>query len=200
MTKSSQYEIILGGNPAMTKVHRHRLTAIATLVALSVFTLVQTLRGQSASSYVNHLSLGSTRQTCPSPTTRDRFAYRHPRRLTTCQAVPTNLTQFSSEICYDPNRCNTFTVRFRRTDATACEAMESAPVQISTDSSFEQFVRRERGPDSFLIRTDGAERWASEWSVYEGDCTYSFDVQLSNGGQFYLESWWSYQVSLCRAK
>jgi len=42
--------------------------------------------------------------------------------------------------------------------------------------------------------------WGSEISVYEGNCTYRFDVSLNNGGPVWIELIWEYTVRLVAHK
>lgn len=110
-----------------------------------------------------------------------------------CRFAPTSNTNFTIEVCKAIGACNKFSVRIARTNIKECERMEALEVPASTPERVES-LRYDRGPDSFLIRTNGAQRHASEVSRYEGECTYRFDVTLSNGGPVWLELWWRYTV------
>jgi hypothetical protein len=98
-------------------------------------------------------------------------------------------------VCYTEGTCNQFTVRIRRTSAKECREQERTP-DPSEDPALTRWMREQRGPDAFYIKTDGAERYASESAMYEGQCTYSFDVRLKNPGDTYMSIWWTYEVSL----
>lgn len=110
-----------------------------------------------------------------------------------CRLAPSNNTDFTIELCKVVNACNKFSVRIQRTNITECERMEALEVPASTPERLE-VLRYARGPDSFLLRTNGAQRHGSEVSQYEGECSYRFDVTLSNGGPVWLELWWRYTV------
>jgi len=66
----------------------------------------------------------------------------------------------------------------------------------SEDPALTKWMREQRGPDAFYMRTDGAERYASVYSTYEGQCTYSFNIRLKNPGNVYVSIWWTYEVCL----
>ena len=112
-----------------------------------------------------------------------------------CSSLPSLNTDFHLELCHDPTLCNSFSVNIRRVNASACQLAEGV-AEPSTDPNLNTFMRNERGPDAFLIRTDGAERFASVWSKYNGSCAYTFDVDLRNAGDVYLQVWRTFQVSL----
>jgi hypothetical protein len=80
----------------------------------------------------------------------------------------------------------------------ACNAMESRNLLedgVQSTEARATWLKEMQGPDSFVLRTTGAQRWLAEDSVYEGQCTYRFDVSLSTGGAFWLELWHMYTVS-----
>jgi len=104
---------------------------------------------------------------------------------------------FQIEICPVPTTCNSFSVIVQRTDTAECDRLQSLKV-LATDPGTEQWLREEKGPDSFLLRTNGAQRWVSELSLYEGECRHRFDVTLANGGPIWLELFWLYTVSLSK--
>jgi hypothetical protein len=113
----------------------------------------------------------------------------------TCYPASSATPAFDVEICASGRTCNAFSVRIRRTDQQECRRMEEMPVPASTEER-QDWLRKERGPDSFMLRTSGAQRWGSEISVYEGNCTYRFDVSLNNGGSVWIELVWEYTVRL----
>lgn len=112
----------------------------------------------------------------------------------TCTPVQSASTDFDVEVCRSSAApaCNQFSVRITRVDGAACAAAEQAGPRVKSVGLDD--VLRAQGPDSFLLRTNGAQRWVSEKAVYEGDCTYRFDISLNNGGAVWLELWWNYGV------
>lgn len=110
-----------------------------------------------------------------------------------CYPVQAKIPLFELEICYTEGACNQFTMRISRTSAKECSEQEQTP-DPSDDPALTKWVREQRGPDAFYIKTDGAERYASEFATYEGQCTYSFDVRLKNPGDIYVSIWWTYEV------
>ena len=111
-----------------------------------------------------------------------------------CVSVQTAIQDFTVEVCPVSAVCNSFSVKIHRVNQTECERLEALDIPIQNGTRAE-WLRWQSGPDSFLLRTSGAQRWASENSVYEGACNSRFDVSLSNGGQVWLELWWIYTVS-----
>lgn len=154
---------------------------------------------QNGYSYI----FGSSAGACPSPFRPilpvDRPLSHHKQ---TCRPVQSaflsqpgadDADAFNVEICAAAAACNEFTVRITRASAERCAAVESAELPSEDDEVRAWF--RSMGPDSFMLRTSGAQRWQSVRHRYEGKCTYSFDVSLSNGGDAWLEVWWGYTVS-----
>lgn len=116
----------------------------------------------------------------------------------TCTKVNSGHNDFDVEICPVRSECNRFSVRITRTDMNACNAMESRNLLedgVQSTEARATWLKEMQGPDSFVLRTTGAQRWLAEDSVYEGQCTYRFDVSLSTGGAFWLELWHMYTVS-----
>ena len=111
----------------------------------------------------------------------------------TCVTMETTNTDFIVDVCPVLAVCNSFSVRIRRTNQAECERLERLEIPIQ-DTTRAEWLRSDKGPDSFLLRTTGAQRWASENSAYEGSCTSRFDISLSNGGQVWLELWHMYTV------
>lgn len=112
-----------------------------------------------------------------------------------CHPVPSKVPSFELEICYTEGTCNQFTLRISRTSAEECIEQEETP-DPSEDPELTRWMREQRGPDAFYMKTDGAERYASEYATYEGQCKYSFDVRLKNPGDAYVSIWRTYEVSL----
>jgi hypothetical protein len=150
-----------------------------------------------ASSYLSfnsfHYYLSPAVSSCPSvyntgrpPTDRSAFK---------CHTVPSKIPLFELEVCYAEGTCNQFTLRIKRTSAEACREQEATP-DPSEDPVLTKWMREQRGPDGFYLKTDGAERYASVYPTYEGQCTYSFDVRLKNPGDVYVSIWWEYEVCL----
>lgn len=129
---------------------------------------------------------------CPSVHDIGRPALDH--ALQTCHAVPSNHSSFSIEVCYTAHTCNQFTARIARTNQDECSDAESAP-DPNEDPGITRWMREQMGPDTFYLRTDGAERYASVMPKYEGGCSYAFDVRLKNPGDVFLQIWWTEQVS-----
>lgn len=128
---------------------------------------------------------------CPSVHDKGRPPLVH--RTQTCYPVPSNHHSFALEICYTPDTCNQFTAHIARTSHRECQDAENAP-DPSKDKALTRWMRNERGPDAFYLRTDGAERYASVYPTYKGKCSYSFDVRLKNPGDTYLQIWWTEEV------
>lgn len=118
-------------------------------------------------------------------------------RSGTCISALSADPSFLIEICPVGTTCNSFSVLVQRTNTAECDRLQSLKIPAS-DSSKEQWLRQEKGPDSFLLRTNGAQRWVSELSVYEGQCRSRFDVTLANGGPIWLELFWLYTVRCLR--
>lgn len=129
--------------------------------------------------------------TCPSAHDKGRTPLVHETQ--TCYPVPSNHHSFALEVCYTPDSCNQFTARIARTSHLECQEAEDTP-DPSEDAALTRWMREERGPDTFYLRTDGAERYASVYSTYNGQCSYSFDVRLKNPGDTYLQIWWTEEV------
>ncbi|WVR09701.1 hypothetical protein IAU60_006777 [Kwoniella sp. DSM 27419] len=135
--------------------------------------------------------LGSV--TCPTPD-RPHVPVDKPiasSYVQSCTAVPSLDPAFRVEVCPVKTTCNSFSVRITRTDPVECARLEGMEAPVD-DEKLAAWLYDSKGPDSFFLRTDGAQRWVSEMSVYEGACTSRFDVTLSNGGPVWLELWWSY--------
>lgn len=112
----------------------------------------------------------------------------------TCTSMPSVDSKFALELCHEPAKCNSFTLRVRRKHQQYCKSIESAERKVSPDPELDAWIRRNLGPDTFEIRTDGAERVAGQAAVYEGDCRWRFDVQLRNAGPVWLSAWHTYEV------
>lgn len=90
--------------------------------------------------------------------------------------------------------CNIFAIDIQRTDPEACRIAESR-TNMTTNSDVLRYLQEELGPDTFMLRISGGQRWTSEAPRYQGNCQWRFDVNLSNGGDMWLELWHSYEVS-----
>jgi hypothetical protein len=90
--------------------------------------------------------------------------------------------------------CNVFAIDIHRTDAEECRKAESR-TNMTTDAGILRYLKEELGPDTFMLRVSGGQRWTSEAARYRGDCRWRFDVTLSNGGDMWLELWHTYTVS-----
>lgn len=113
-----------------------------------------------------------------------------------CTPVNSKLPEFAAALCRVPDSCNAFTLRIWRTSELDCGVAEGAQDPFpSALSEVTQWMRRERGPDSFYVRTDGAQRTGTVYNSYEGNCNYIYDIQLRNPGDVYLQAWWTEEVS-----
>lgn len=83
--------------------------------------------------------------------------------------------------------CNAFTLLITRTNPDACLAAKAFS-DPSLDATLSEWVREQRGPDGFMVMTDGAERIVSEWSTYNGAqsavVAYTMDKILTFVGPF----------------
>lgn len=111
-----------------------------------------------------------------------------------CHDVPSSDTAFRLEVCWAPYTCHEFSVRIHRLDQEACAAYERLAHQRSHDPALVKMLQGS-GPDLFMIRTNGAQRYASVDSIYEGNCTYRFNVSLSSAGPVWLDIWLVYEAS-----
>lgn len=130
-----------------------------------------------------------TSHSCPSPYDDGRPPITHDGQ--NCEHIPSNNGAFDMELCYQPHACNEFTFRIKRTNLTACAESEEGP-DPSLDPELSKWIRANRGPDAFLVRTDGAVRFATVSDTYEGNCSYAFDIRLKNPGTVYLQTWWTF--------
>jgi hypothetical protein len=112
-----------------------------------------------------------------------------------CFPVHSTNPDFRIEVCPVTAACNSFSVFIERTDTTECERLENIDPPVAS-SERKEWLRNKKGPDSFFLRTNGAQRWVSEASVYEGSCRSRFDVTLGNGGSIWMELFWLYTVGI----
>jgi hypothetical protein len=181
----------------MLKSTRVRLV-LAFLILILTTGLLNSYPHFSAANYLAHSPyiadylFDASKVQCPTTLTREIPPIDHARQR--CTPMPSADPAFALSLCHDSARCNEFTLRISRTDSTSCRALEDGPRQLSLDADLDARIRRELGPDAFEIRTDGAERWGSAEAVYEGDCSWRFDVQLRAAGLVWLEAWHSYAV------
>lgn len=174
--------------------HPHLFVCLGLFLLILVFLIshIQNsdlTRGDFISSY-SAVSL-SRLSTCPSVHIVGRRRIDHSKQ--TCYPVPSKISHFGLELCYVADSCNEFTARITRTRPHECHEAELTP-DPSKDRSISNWMRKERGPDAFYLRTDGAERYATVYSKYIGKCKYEFDVALKNAGQSYLQIWWTFEV------
>jgi hypothetical protein len=95
--------------------------------------------------------------------------------------------------------CNVFAIDIQRTDPQACRIAESR-TNMTTNPDVSRYLQEELGPDTFMLRISGGQRWTSELPRYLGHCRWRFDVSLSNGGDMWLELWHTYEVSTLMAQ
>ena len=127
---------------------------------------------------------------CPSPHAALPLITHSQQR---CVSVPSAMPEFELQLCQAFNACNAFTFRAKRLDPADCNRA-LAGQDPSEDKELNEWIKEKRGPDGFLLRTDGAERVVSEWSVHEGNCSYRFDIRLNSPGQVFVETWLTYEV------
>lgn len=89
--------------------------------------------------------------------------------------------------------CNVFAIDVLRLNQEYCKSMETRS-NMSHDPEVLRYIKDELGPDTFMLRVSGGQRWTSEFPRYLGNCSWRFDVSLSNGGDIWLELWHSYTV------
>jgi hypothetical protein len=172
-----------------------RRASLGSLLALLIVIAVFSLCTPSPSFHYPSppSTFGSSSSVCPSVYDTGRPPL--DRSAQTCHPVPSKIPLFELEVCYTEGTCNQFTVRIRRTSAKECREQERTP-DPSKNPALTRWMRKQRGPDAFYIKTDGADRYASESAMYEGRCTYSFDVRLKNPGDTYVSIWWTFEVGL----
>ncbi|KAE9411328.1 hypothetical protein BT96DRAFT_911943 [Gymnopus androsaceus JB14] len=145
---------------------------------------------QPALEYYNYYlsSAPSFPQSCPSVYDIGRPPLDHEEQK--CTQLQSRIPEFDAEICIAPGTCNEFTIHIWRVDQTECYNSEAVP-----DPSFipeiSQWMRTQRGPDSFYVRTDGAERYSNVLGKYEGNCSYVYDIRVKNPGDILLQTWWT---------
>ncbi|KAJ7583783.1 hypothetical protein C8J56DRAFT_1054311 [Mycena floridula] len=161
---------------------RQRLAVFAAFTFIIL--IISTFIHGPATEY--HLFAG--RQPCPSVHNIRRPLIDHSNQR--CTTLKSLLDQFEAQICIAPRTCNQFTLRIRRVDQAECLSAESV-----ADPSFlpdlSHWMRTQRGPDSFYVRTDGAERYATVYGTYEGSCSYTYNLRLKNPGEIILQTWWT---------
>ena len=114
-----------------------------------------------------------------------------------CQNINSTSPAFSIRACHRPSICGAVDILIERTDPVTCAAAEGAPGTLNNDSSLDEWMRKDVGPDAFMLLTDGAERRAMyKPTAYEPGCKYRFSLRMNNGGPFDVHLWWQYQVSL----
>ena len=102
-------------------------------------------------------------------------------------------TVFAVSFCYERDAYDAFTMRMRRLHQEECARVEEQGPQADRED-VREFVQTERGPDTFWRRVDGAERISTQRSVYEGGCSYRFDVPVRNAGDLYVELFHAWEV------
>lgn len=173
-----------------------RAIAISLLMAIAASFLLSSNPKLPARFHLHNAVLSAllpTPASCPSPYDVGRSPIAHEGQG--CKQITSNNDAFDMELCYSSHSCNEFTFRIKRTNSTACMESEGAP-DPSLDPELSKWIKENRGPDAFLVRTDGAERFATVSDSYEGNCSYAFDIRLKNPGTLYLQAWWTFSVSL----
>lgn len=135
--------------------------------------------------------------TCPTPHAPPPPSLHDPLTLSPSVRIPSALPDFDIDLFHDTAVCNAFSVRITRTDPDACARAETPErADPSEDPETTRWIRQARGPYTFSLRTDGAERLNVELSNYEGSCAYRLDVRLRNAGPVSFELWHMYEVSV----
>ncbi|KAI5834331.1 hypothetical protein K523DRAFT_412494 [Schizophyllum commune Tattone D] len=124
------------------------------------------------------------RHHCPVPRSSQTRAIDHTKQ--TCVPLDSPSTVFAVSFCYERDAYDAFTMRVRRLNQEECARVEEQGPQADRED-VREFVQTERGPDTFWLRVDGAERTSTQRSVYEGGCSYRFDVPVRNAGDLYVE-------------
>lgn len=130
----------------------------------------------------------STFKICPSPT-EPRAQINH--ASWPCSGLPSTDPNFRLSICHSKQRCNAFQLNVIH---TGCDARNKPHF---TNTELQSFVGQKYGPDAFILMTEGTEKYVSEEPVYKGDCKYTFNVALQNGGNATVALWQTYEVSRC---
>ncbi|KAG9012166.1 hypothetical protein FRB90_006815 [Tulasnella sp. 427] len=179
--------------PALASTTRaQRAIAISVLLAIVVSFILSSNEKLPVRLHLHDgvfSSLLPTPHSCPSPRDVGRPAIT--RKGQNCINVPSKNDAFQLEVCFGSQTCNEFTFRTKRTNFTSCEESEATP-DPSNDPELSKWIKDNRGPDAFLVRTDGAERFATVSDTYEGNCSYAFDIRLKNPGPVYLQTWWTF--------
>ncbi|KAL1738397.1 hypothetical protein HDZ31DRAFT_78397, partial [Schizophyllum fasciatum] len=132
------------------------------------------------------------RHRCPAPRTAHARAPDHARQTCVPLAGAGAAPAFAVALCVERDAYDAFTLRVRRADARACARAEARGPRVD-DGGVRRLVRERRGPDTFWLRVDGAERLGTQESVYEGGCAYRFDVRVRNAGDLYVDLWHAYE-------
>ncbi|KAL1689736.1 hypothetical protein GGG16DRAFT_57138 [Schizophyllum commune] len=130
------------------------------------------------------------RHRCPVPRSSKTRAIDHGKQ--TCVPLGSRSEAFAVSLCYERDAYDAFTVRVRRLDQKACARIEERGPQVD-DEEVRKLVRTTRGPDTFWLRVEGAERISTQSSAYEGGCSYRFDVPVRNAGDLYVDLWHAYE-------
>ena len=151
----------------------------------------KTLSGKAEKAVELALSDARGRHRCPVPRSSKTRAIDHGKQA--CVPLGPRSESFAVSLCYERDAYDAFTVRVRRLDQRACARIEERGPQVD-DEEVRKLVRTTRGPDTFWLRVDGAERISTQRSVYEGGCSYRFDVPVRNAGDLYVELFHAWEV------
>ncbi|GAA6064618.1 hypothetical protein JCM10212_006572 [Sporobolomyces blumeae] len=138
---------------------------------------------------IDSLLQGSHSQLCPSPLNGRPLDSLSPRAaMSPFHPIATNNSMFSLAISYSTTTCNSFRIRIRRANPSACLYRENQSRDLNEDAETTEWVKKRLGPDTFQLRVDGAERLVvDEPSRYDPDrCQYFFDFALANPGTIWL--------------
>lgn len=108
-----------------------------------------------------------------------------------CVELNSNHSEFTISLCADRNLCNVGSIFIISLNRTSW----SNDYPVDPDSNQDEWVKRTKGPNTFLVLFDGAVREGGERAVYEGGGKWRFDYNLGNGGSWELRILWLYRVS-----
>lgn len=98
---------------------------------------------------------------------------------------------FSMSLSWSSQECYRFSVWIVRTSMEDCALAEQH--SPASDTAHGTYMSG-RGPDSFRLVLKGAERYASEEHIYEGNCRYRFDVTAGTAGPVGLKLYHLFEV------
>ena len=175
---------------------RVNLYYAALAVSLLVLLLHQSSSSTSASARLSHKLYDSfSKPHCPTPwlpVDTPPLA----QQSIHCEDVPSNSTDFRTQLCSNRNVCNQGYVQVDLIDKEECELLESTLNPAPKNKEENLYIKRNLGPHTLAVLFDGAERYGMEEPVgYAGGCSYRYPYHLHNGGGFALKVILVYDVS-----